>query len=85
MANKFDYERMNSVTALGRVCVEWAPDDVDLPPETKAVFFDTDATITFENPDGTEVADFQVKAGATLPFVPARVTAVDSGKCWVVS
>lgn len=84
MADKYSVDRANDPQSFGSDAVPHTPADTDLPINTKAVIFSADATITFKNAAGTSRAGFPVVQGVPLPSVPARITVVSTGTCYLI-
>lgn len=83
MADKFTTARSDSALTLGVDAIPHTPADTDLPINVKAVKFSEATTITFKNAAGTTRTNHPVTAGV-LEFVPARITAVAAGTCWLI-
>lgn len=84
MPGKFDTQRTDKAETLGTDATKHTPADADLPINVKAVVPSADGTIDFKNAAGAAKTGFPVKGGYPLPFVPARITAVSAGDCWLI-
>lgn len=87
MADKYSTARSGDPLALGSQAVEHTPADADLPINVKAVVFDAAGTMSFKNSSGgSEITGYPVLAGAPVPFVPLRITAMTGpAKCFLIS
>jgi len=84
MPDKFTTERANDPMVLGTDAAVHTPSDTALPINVKAIKFSEATTISFKNAAGTERTGYPVSAGL-LEFVPAKITAVAAGTCWLIS
>ena len=85
MADKYSINRQQNPTQFGSKVQELTPGDESLPPDTRAVIFDSDGTADLTNQDETTVAGFPVVANACLPIIPLKITAMNGpAKCFLV-
>jgi len=84
MADKWTDARLFRPDTFGSDAAPHTPADADLPINVKAVVCSDNGTLSFKNAAGTARTSFPVVAGVPLLFVPARITAVSAGTCWLV-